>query len=281
MNDYAEVNIKIKPYNEVATDILSAMLADIGFESFVSDSNGLKAYIPFESLDLGNIESIFSDYPMDNLITFDVSRIPGENWNKEWEKNYFKPVIIGNRCVIHSSFHNDIPDVEYDIKIDPEMAFGTGSHETTYLLLEEILSIDLNGKTVLDMGCGTAILGILASMRGASRVTAIDIDAFAHKNACKNITLNNVSNITVKQGGVELLDMESFDVIFANINRNILLNDIKYYVSCMHRNSIIYFSGFYSDDLILINEEAERNRLAFEYKTVRNKWVVAKYLKIN
>lgn len=165
-------------------------------------------------------------------------RDQSKNWNEEWEKNYFQPIVIGNECVIHSSFHQDTPEARFDILIDPKMSFGTGHHETTSLMLAELLKLDVTGKSFLDMGCGTAVLAILARMKDASPVTAIDIDEWAYENSLENIRLNHVSDITVKLGGAELLGTETYDIILANINRNILLHDMHRYISCMHTGSL-------------------------------------------
>ena len=209
--------------------------------------------------------------------TYEQIEIPAENL--EWEKNFFQPIIIGDRCVIHSTFHRDIPQAEYDIVINPQMAFGTGHHETTSLIIGELLDNDLQGKSLLDMGCGTSILAILARMRGAAPCTAVDIDEWCVRNSLENIELNGVDRISVFQGDASLLkDQEPFDVIIANINRNILLNDMKRYVSCMHPGSELYMSGFYVDDIPVIQAEAEHNGLRFVHHKEKNRWAAVKFV---
>ena len=185
----------------------------------------------------------------------------------------FQAYCRGDECVIHSTFHTDIPQARYDVLIDPKMAFGTGHHETTTLMLQAILASDLTGRSVLDMGCGTAVLGILARMKGAASVVAVDIDEFAVENAIENIRLNHVSGVEVRLGGIEALKQESFDFIFANINRNILLADMHAYVACMKRGSRIFMSGFYVEDIPFIRAEAEHLGLRFVGYAEKNRWV--------
>ena len=264
MNDYISVRAEITPYSETASDILSALLSDIGFESFVPTGSGLDAYIQASLFNREKLDKTLENFPFDSTINYTMESIEGKDWNEEWEKNYFRPIVIGNECAIYGTHHKNIPQAKYSIIIDPKMAFGTGHHETTSLILTEILKSDVSGKKILDMGCGTAVLAILAAKRGASKITAIDIDAFAYENAIKNISLNDVSGITVRLGGAELLGDEIYDIIYANINRNILLHDMHIYARCMHSGAEIYFSGFYIDDIPVIREEAERCGLKFE-----------------
>lgn len=193
-------------------------------------------------------------------------------------KNFFQPIIIGDRCVIHSTFHHDIPQADYDIVINPQMAFGTGHHETTSLIIGELLDNNLQGKSLLDMGCGTSILAILARMRGAAPCTAIDIDEWCVRNSLENIELNGVDRISVFQGDASALEGKGpFDVVIANINRNILLNDMKQYVRCMRSGSELYMSGFYVDDIPVIQAEAERNGLRFVHHREKNRWAAVKF----
>ena len=198
---------------------------------------------------------------------------------EEWEKNYFTPIVIGNECVVHSSFHTDIPEVKYDILIDPKMSFGTGHHETTSTMMEMMLKTSFENKVVLDMGCGTAILSILASLRGAKSVTGVDIDEWAYENALENIRLNHISNIDILLGGSEQIAGKNYDIILANINRNVLLENMKIYSSCMNENSELYMSGFYKEDIPVICEEANRCGLVLETYTEKNRWVGTKFVK--
>ncbi len=276
--DYIELNVAVAPLSETATDVLAAMLAEIGYESFVPNASGMSAYVDETLFDEARLKEIISDFFLPVDITYSVSKIKSEDWNEEWEKNYFQPIIVGKECVIHSTFHKDIPTCRYDITIDPKMAFGTGHHETTGLMLQYILDADLSGKCVLDMGCGTAVLAILASMCGASRLTAVDIDAWAYDNALENLALNKISNVEVRVGGAEVLD-GLFDVIFANINRNILLADMPAYASVLKQGGVLYMSGFYEEDIPMIRTKAESLGLVYVSYKMRNNWVAVQFSK--
>jgi len=277
--NYIEVKIQITPCSEVSTDLLSAFLGEIGFDSFVSFEEGLFAYIPSSLFDEDRMKRSFALVPVDCAIDYSVIEIPDRNWNEEWEKNYFTPIVIGNECVVHSSFHTDIPEVKYDILIDPKMSFGTGHHETTSTMMEMMLKTSFENKVVLDMGCGTAILSILASMRGAKSVTGVDIDEWAYENALENIQLNHISNIDILLGGSEQIAGKKYDIILANINRNVLLKNMKIYSACMNENSELYMSGFYKEDIPVISEEANRCGLVLETYTEKNRWVGTKFVK--
>ena len=278
---YSEVTFTILPYSETASDVLSALTAEIGFESFVECEGGMQAYVQQSLFDEAALKAILSDFPMpDTQITYTITEPEDKNWNEEWEKNFFQPIVIEGRCVIHSTFHKDYPKAEYDIVINPQMAFGTGHHETTCSILGALLEADLKGKSVLDMGCGTSILAILASMRGADRVTAIDIDDWCVNNSRDNIALNHLNNITVELGDASLLKgREPFDVVIANINRNILLNDMHAYVDCMHSGSEIYMSGFYVEDIDAIRQCGENLGLEFVGYREKNRWAAVKLIK--
>ena len=260
-------------------DVLAAILGDAGFESFVEQEDGIAAYIQKDLYDETTVKTAIAEFPLpDTKIEYTFTEAEDKDWNEEWEKNFFQPIVIGDRCVIHSTFHHDVPQTEYDIVINPQMAFGTGHHETTSLIIGELLDSDLQGKSLLDMGCGTSILAILARMRGAAPCTAIDIDEWCVRNSLENIELNHVDKISVSQGDASSLNgLGPFDVIIANINRNILLNDMKQYVRCMHPGSELYMSGFYVDDIPLIQAEAERNGLQFVHHQEKNRWAAVKF----
>lgn len=277
---YFEVTFTAQPCNETITDVLSGLTADIGFESFVECENGMKAYIQQSQFDEAALKQVVEDFPIPGAsISYSITEPEDKNWNEEWEKNFFQPIIIGDRCVIHSTFHHDVPQAEYDIVINPQMAFGTGHHETTSLIIGELLDNDLQGKSLLDMGCGTSILAILARMRGAAPCTAIDIDEWCVRNSLENIELNDVDLISVFQGDASTLEGKGpFDVVIANINRNILLNDMKQYVRCMRPGSQLYMSGFYVDDIPVIQAEAERNGLRFVHHQEKNRWAAVKFV---
>lgn len=277
---YFEVTFSANPCNETITDILSALTAEIGFESFIECEGGMQAYVQQSLFDEEALKNIIADFPIpDTEITYTITEPEDKDWNEEWEKNFFQPIVIEDRCVIHSTFHKDYPKAEYDIVINPQMAFGTGHHETTSSILGELLDADLKGKSVLDMGCGTSILAILASMRGADPVTAIDIDDWCVNNSRDNIALNNINNITVELGDASLLEgRKPFDVIIANINRNILLNDMAAYTACMHKGSEIYMSGFYVHDIDAIRSKGESLGLKFVHYREKNNWAAVKLI---
>ena len=276
MNDYTKVTFTVTPNEEAVTDVLAALLAEVGFESFVPEETGVTAYAPVALFSADAVAAVVDDFPLDGFtITYTVENIEGEDWNVEWERNYFQPIVVDDRCVIHSTFHTDVPKAQYDILIDPKMAFGTGYHQTTCHMLRAILATDMSGKSVLDMGCGTALLAILARMHGAEKVVAIDIDEFAYENAKENIVLNNTPDIEVRLGGVEALkEDDCFDYVIANINRNILLDDIKHYARCMQAGSKIFLSGFYVEDIEVLKEEAARHGLRYIGFAEDNRWAM-------
>ena len=278
---YFEVTFTTSPCNETVNDVVSALAGEIGFESFVEWENGVQAYIQQSLFDEEALKSMVADFPLpDTTIEYTVVEAEDKDWNEEWEKNFFQPIVIGDRCCIHSTFHKDTPQTEYEILINPQMAFGTGHHETTSSIISELLEADLQGKSVLDMGCGTSILAILASMRGADPITAIDIDDWCVNNSRDNIALNGIENITVEWGDANLLKgREPFDVIIANINRNILLADMAQYAACMHSGSELFMSGFYVEDIPVIQEKAESLGMEFIHHREKNNWAAVKFIK--
>ena len=277
---YFEVTFTTSPCNETVNDVVSALAGEIGFESFVEWDNGVQAYIQQNLFDEEALKSMVADFPLpDTTVEYTVVEAEDKDWNEEWEKNFFQPIVIGDRCCIHSTFHKDTPQTEYEILINPQMAFGTGHHETTSSIISELLEADLQGKSVLDMGCGTSILAILASMRGADPITAIDIDDWCVNNSRDNIALNGIENITVEWGDANLLkEREPFDVIIANINRNILLADMAQYAACMHSGSELFMSGFYVQDIPVIQEKAESLGMEFIHHREKNNWAAVKFI---
>lgn len=278
MNDYIETRLEMEPYlGEDATDLLAGMLGDVGYESFVPDEHGLTAYVAVGSFDSAAVDGVVADFPYDCSLTVTHTKVEGRDWNEEWEKNYFKPIIVGDRCVVHSSFHTDIPKVEYDIVIDPKMAFGTGHHATTSQILTALLDMDLAGKAVIDMGTGTAILALLAAMRGAQPVTGIEIDEFAYVNARENVALNGHPEIELILGDAsKLADVADCDVFLANINRNVITADIAAYAARLRRGGAMLLSGFYVDDIPVVAETAEAAGLKVESWTELDRWTCLK-----
>lgn len=281
MNDYIEVRFDLTPSCEDATDLLAGLLADAGFESFVPDESGLSAYVKKELYDADAVGAAVADFPFDCRIDFHDKLVEGRDWNAEWEKNYFKPIVVGDRCVIHSSFHTDIPRAEYDIVIDPKMAFGTGHHSTTSLIIRQLLEADLKGRSVIDMGTGTGILAILAAMRGASPVTAIEIDAFAYENAVENVRLNGHAQIKVLNGDASLLEgIAPADVFIANINRNVITGDLDRYAPAVKAGGMMLLSGFYQgDDADIVSRAAAEQRFDTVGMSVDNNWCCLKLIK--
>jgi ribosomal protein L11 methyltransferase len=276
--EYLEYRIQITPLNPIVNDILAAELGELGFESFTDSIDGIWAYIATEKQDESAINQLLAKQKIQSTLQFTIKRIADQNWNEEWEKNYFQPIVISDLCVIHSSFHTDVPQAKYGIVIDPKMAFGTGHHETTSLMLEQLLELQLEDKSFLDMGCGTAVLAILASMKGAKDICGIDIDQWAINNALENIRLNQTPEIQILTGGADLLNSaHAYDIIFANINRNILLEDMPAYVNSMHEDSLLYMSGFYESDLAVIREKAESLGLKYQHHVTKNQWTAVRF----
>lgn len=276
--EYTKLSCRIKPDSEINREILIAELGSTGFESFTETSEMVEAFIPSSLFS----EEMFKDEVQisHSLFKFEytIEIIPDQNWNEVWEKNYFKPLLINDECLIRAPFHMDYPKAKYEIIIEPKMAFGTGNHETTELMVMEILNSDFVGKRVLDMGCGTGILGILASMKGADSVTCIDIDENAYRSAYENAGYNNILNLEAKLGGVELTKGYSYDIILANIQRNILLNDLPNYLEAMIRGGELIMSGFYIDDLLSIQSRAKELGLSFDGYSEKNNWIAAKFI---
>lgn len=263
MNDYYLVRINLNPCVEEECDIVAALLADVGFESFVPDEKGVSAYIRKELFDKPATSSALAAYPFTGELQMEEAElIQGQDWNSEWEKHYFQPIVVGDRCVVHSSFHKEYPKAEYEIVVDPRMAFGTGHHETTSLMLERLLSYPLEGRKLLDMGTGTGILAILAAMRGAVHVVGVEIDEPAYLNAVDNAGINGV-DLDLRLGGVETVtECGYFDYVLANINRNIIIADIDKYARSLRQGGIMTLSGFYVEDIPFVEEAGKKCGLA-------------------
>lgn len=278
--DYIELSCKIESQStDLVREMLTHELANIGYESFVDITDGVLAYISSFDFTVERLNSIsfFKDLNLGN-VKFKWKLIKDQNWNEEWEKN-FSPVLVGNQCYIRATFHEPKPAIEYEIIIDPKMSFGTGHHETTHLMVEQMFTIDFFQKKVLDMGCGTGILAILASKLGAKVIDAIDIDEWAYQNSIENCNLNGANNIQVLCGDRSVIPACEYDLILANINRNILLKDMDTYAQHLVSGGILLISGIYSNDLLLLKEVAGTNNLSFILNTERNKWASAIFLK--
>jgi len=259
-----------------AVEILIAELGYAGFESFVETENGVTAYIQkkeWNSDILNDVQILKSD---EFKISYTFDEIEQTNWNEEWEKN-FQPIIVDDVCTVRAPFH-DVPKTKYDIIIEPKMSFGTGHHETTHMMIQHILNNDFSNKSVLDMGCGTGVLAILAEMKGAVKIDAIDIDNWCYLNSLENVQRNNCKHISVYEGDASLLKEKTYDVIIANINRNILLADISKYVTCLKKEGLLFLSGFYKDDISIINKECSKYGLKLQESLEKNNWVSLKFI---
>ena len=265
------------PSSDIQHDMLTTMLAEIGFDSFMDEDYTLKAYCSADCRDDGAVENILLDPTFADLHLLKVEEMPDKDWNEVWEASY-QPVVVNKRCRVRAPFHEADPSFEFDLVIEPKMSFGTANHETTAQIIQLMLETDFLGKTVLDMGSGTAVLAILAKKLGAARTVAIDNDEWAYRNAFTNCELNGISDIEIVLGDASAIKGQ-FDVVLANINRNILLRDMHYYVEAMSANAHIFFSGFYTEDLPSIQAEAERLGLHYNRFLSRNNWVAAEFIK--
>ena len=265
------------PSSDIQHDMLTTMLAEIGFDSFMDDAMGLKAYCSTDNRDDLAVENLLLEPSFSDIRLLKVEEMPDKDWNEVWEASY-QPVVVNDRCRVRAPFHEPDPTFEFDLVIEPKMSFGTANHETTAQIIQLMLEIDFQGKTVLDMGSGTAVLAILAKKLGAARTVAIDNDEWAYRNAFTNTELNGVSDIEIILGDASAIQ-GSFDVVLANINRNILLRDMHLYVAAMRPDAHIFFSGFYTEDLESIKAEAERLGLLYCRHLSRNNWVAAEFVK--
>ncbi len=277
--DYIELHCKITSDNlQEISEILIAELNDIAYESYDETEDGISAYILEKFFDLDKVKNLQVNEIQGVKIDYTYEIIKTQNWNAVWEKN-FEPIIVDDQCLIRAPFHKDTPKAKYEIIIEPKMSFGTGRHETTFLMLKTMLEIDFEGKNVLDMGCGTGVLAILASFKNATKITAIDIDERAFNNTVENISTNNCKNIEVFQGDASLLKNQEFDIIIANINRNILIDDIKHYASVLKSKGILLLSGIYDKDIPMIKDEASENNLEYISFIEKHSWVATRFQK--
>ena len=265
------------PSSDIQHDMLTTMLAEMGFDSFMDEEHALKAYCAAECRDDLAVKSLLTEPSFFDIQLLKVEEMPDKDWNELWEASY-QPVVVNERCRVRAPFHEPDPSFEFDLVIEPKMSFGTANHETTAQIIQLMLETDFKGKEVLDMGSGTAVLAILAKKLGSARTVAIDNDEWAYRNAFTNIELNGISDIEIVLGDA-LSIKGGFDVVLANINRNILLRDMHYYVEAMNPDAHIFFSGFYTEDLPSIREEAERLGLRYCRHLIRNNWVAAEFCK--
>ena len=275
-NIYIGYHFTIEPI-ELGSEILIAELGEKAFESFIETETGISAFVQKDLWDTNILEDIQILNNPEFKIEYTFEEIEQVNWNEEWEKN-FEPIDVDGKCHVRAPFHEKT-NAEFDIVIEPKMSFGTGHHETTHMMIQHLLETDLVGKKTLDMGCGTAILAILAEMKGAQPIDAIDIDNWCYLNSIENAERNNCKHISVYEGDASLLVGKKYDVIIANINRNILLNDMQQYVDCLNENGILFLSGFYTEDIPVISESCTSRGLTYVKQFERNNWVALKYVK--
>ena len=265
------------PVSDIQHDMLTTMLGDLGFDSFMDDDMGLKAYCPEDRRDDQAVEELLQMEAFHGIQLLGVEEMPDKDWNELWEASY-QPVVVNERCRVRAPFHAPDPSFEFDLVIEPKMSFGTANHETTAQIIQLMLETDFQGKEVLDMGSGTAVLAILAKKLGAAKTVAIDNDEWAYRNAFTNCELNGINDIEIVLGDASAIQ-GSFDLVLANINRNILLRDMHCYVKAMRPQAHIFFSGFYTEDLESIKAEAARNGLRYVRHLAKNNWVAAEFEK--
>ncbi|MDD5571164.1 MAG: 50S ribosomal protein L11 methyltransferase [Bacteroidales bacterium] len=270
------IELKCTPKNKnYPKDIIIARLSEMGFESFVENDCEVLAYIPEDNFRKNSLKNISKKIPE---VSFIKKNIKNKNWNAEWESNY-SPVIVSGKCIVKAPFHKIKKKYKYEIIIQPKMSFGTGHHETTKLMIGQMLKLNFKDKNVLDMGCGTGVLAIYASMAGAKKIMAIDNNEWAYKNSLENVKNNNASGVKVIFGNARNMRNKKFDIILANINRNILLKDFENYVNSLSINGIILMSGFFTDDICVLKEKATNLKLKLVDKSEKNRWAVLKYIK--
>lgn len=275
-NIYIGYHFQISPL-ELGSEILIAELGDKAFESFIETETGISAYVQKDLWSETILEDIQILANPEFTISYSFEEIEQVNWNEEWEKN-FEAIEVDGKCHVRAPFHEKT-NAEYDIVIEPKMSFGTGHHETTHMMIQHILETDCTHKKTLDLGCGTAILAILAEMKGAQPIDAIDIDNWCYLNSIENAERNNCKHISVYEGDAGLLVGKKYDIIIANINRNILLNDMQTYVDCLNENGLLFLSGFYTEDIPVISESCLSKGLTYEKQFERNNWVALKFTK--
>lgn len=274
-NIYLGFHFAVEP-KELGSEILVAELGELPFESFIESDFGVVAYIQKQFWNENILDDLHILSSPEFVVSYTIEEIDQVNWNEEWEKN-FEAIEVDGICHVRAPFHPKT-DAKYDIVIEPKMSFGTGHHETTHMMIQHLLETDVTDKKTLDMGCGTAILAILAEMKGAKPIDAIDIDNWCYLNSIENAERNNCSQISVYEGDAALLKDKHYDVIIANINRNILLNDMQSYVDCLNKNGILMLSGFYNEDIPFIDASCTEKGLTFVKKLERNNWVSLKYV---
>jgi len=277
MDDYIELICKLPQKNQSAIEILIALLSEAGYLGFREFENSIHGYIDEEKFDEVALNQILKNPVFESFeIEFSFANAKSINWNEEWEKN-FQPLIIQNKCLIKASFHDIEEKYPYIITIDPKMSFGTGHHASTLLMLELLIGMDLNQQSVLDMGCGTGILSIMAALKGAEDITAIDNSPWAYENTLENLNYNSITNSIVILGDSTSIPNILYHTILANINRNVIINEFENYVSHLRSDGILCLSGFFSDDFEFIHQEAIKHSLQQIETRQKNDWMLVVY----
>ena len=275
--NYVELVVNVEP-KEQGSDVLIAELSEIGFESFVYSDNGFSAFLKEEQYSEKIVETMFLGYSAIFEIKYFPKIIEQQNWNKEWESN-FQPIEVDGKCYIRAPFHEAKKGFIYDVIIEPKMSFGTGHHYTTQLMIQKLMKLNVKNKSLLDMGCGTGVLAILASMMGANPITAIDTDEWSFENSIENIQKNNINNIHVHKGNAQILVGKLFHTILANINKNVLLMDMPMYIQSLEKEGSLVLSGFFETDVPELTQKAIGLGLKLEEKVVSDQWTMLHFIK--
>jgi ribosomal protein L11 methyltransferase len=275
--DYLELDVKINP-RQPGTDLLITELAELGFESFVETDDGFLAYIPGNQFSETLLSPIQNAEKELGKVSWSQKLIPGQNWNAEWESSY-QPIQISDKLLIRAPFHEPVEGVEIDLEIQPQQSFGTGHHPTTRLMAEKLLTMPLSGRYILDMGCGTGVLAILAAKLGAANVLGIDIESNAVMNAIENVERNKVERVTIEEGTDNKIGDRKFDLVLANINKNVLVSALPQYVKALNKSGELLMSGFFTTDVAALKEVAEKTGLKFVSTQNEGEWALIHFIK--
>ncbi len=279
MSNYIELSVIVEP-KEQGSDILIAQLSEQNFESFVESDKGFLAYVQEELFNEEELKNLIDEFKDVLKVSYTTQVIVQQNWNKEWESN-FQPIDIEGKCYIRAPFHDKKEGYAFDVVIEPKMSFGTGHHNTTQLMIQRLMLLNVKNKSLLDMGCGTGVLAIVAGMMGANPITAIDIDDWSYENTVENLAKNNINNVAVHKGDAQILEGKLFNTILANINKNVLLNDMPVYVKVLEKGGDLVLSGFFETDIPELRARAEQLGLKFEDKAVRDQWSMLHFKKMS